>query len=140
MSGQDTNIKRLLPEAKTIAVVGLSDKPNRDSYRVARYMQQQGYKIVPVNPRLQAVLGAQAYPDLISVPTRIDIVNIFRRSELVLPVVQEAIKIRPMAIWMQLGISNEEAARLAAQNDIMVIMDKCIMVEHKRFGGTNNGR
>lgn len=129
----DKNIKNLLSDAKTVAVVGLSNKPHRDSYRVADYMKKQGYRIIPVNPRLTEVLGEKCYPDLPSVPEKVDIVNIFRRSEDVPDVVREAISIMPRAIWMQLGIVNDEAAEMAVKRNISVIMDRCIKVEHNRL-------
>lgn len=129
----DKTIKNLLSEAKTVAVVGLSNKPHRDSYRVADYMQKQGYRIIPVNPRLKEVLGEKCYSDLLSVTEKVDIVNIFRRSEDVPDVVQEAISIMPRAIWMQLDIVNDEAAEMAVKRNITVIMDRCIKVEHSRL-------
>lgn len=129
------NISELLNKTRTIAVVGLSDKPDRDSYKVAQYMQRQGYKIIPVNPKVKNILGEKSYPDLKSVPEPVDIVNIFRRSEYVPPIVEEALDISPLAIWMQLGIVNEEAAKKAEKKGIPVIMNKCIMVEHQRLKG-----
>jgi len=131
----DERLFELLDKSRTIAVVGLSGKPERDSFKVAQYMQKQGYKIIPINPKVERVLGEKAYPDLPSVPEPVDIVNIFRRSEHILPVVNEALKISPLAIWMQLGIVNEEAAEIAEKAGILVIMDKCIMVEHRRLKG-----
>lgn len=131
----DERLFELLDKSRTIAVVGLSGKPERDSFKVAQYMQKQGYKIIPINPKVERVLGEKAYPDLPSVPEPVDIVNIFRRSEHILPVVDEALKISPLAIWMQLGIVNEEAAEIAEKAGILVIMDKCIMVEHRRLKG-----
>lgn len=129
------NISELLNKTRTIAVVGLSDKPDRDSYKVAQYMQRQGYKIIPVNPKVKNILGEKSYPDLKSVPEPVDIVNIFRRSEYVPPIVEETLDISPLAIWMQLGIVNEEAAKKAEKKGIPVIMNKCIMVEHQRLKG-----
>ncbi|MTI85945.1 MAG: CoA-binding protein [Firmicutes bacterium] len=131
----DKMIIKLFEQARSIAVVGLSNKPERDSFRVSQYMQKKGYRIIPVNPRVNKVLGEQSYSDLLSVPDTIDIVNIFRRSEHVPSIVAEAIKINPMAIWLQLGIINEEAAKTAELNGITVVMDKCIMVEHRRLKG-----
>jgi len=112
-----------LRESKTIAVVGLSPNPERDSHRVSRYMQQQGYRIIPVNPMTEEVLGEKSYPDLTSVPEPIDMVDIFRRSELVAPVVDEAIEVGAKFIWMQDGVVNEEAAEIARQAGIPVVMD-----------------
>jgi predicted CoA-binding protein len=131
----DLKIKKILNEAKIVAVVGLSAKSHRASYGVAEYLQGC-YRIIPVNPSLkQEVLGEKAYPDLISVPEKIDIVDIFRKSEDVPAVVEEALQIKPGCIWMQSGIVNEQAAAKAAENGIEVIMDRCLMVEHKRLLG-----
>src|ERR671919_2493535 len=103
-------IEEQLRNSKTIAVVGLSDNPQRDSHRVAQYLQSQGYRIIPVNPMIEEALGEKSYPDLKSVPEHIDMVDIFRRSELVPPVVDEAIDVGVKYIWMQDGVINQEAA------------------------------
>jgi len=124
-------IKAVLQESRSIAVVGLSPKPDRPSHRVAAYLLRAGYEIVPVNPGHETILGRTCYPDLKSVPGTVDIVNIFRRSELVLPVVLEAIEKKVRVIWMQLGIVNREAAALAEKQGITVIMDRCIQVDHQ---------
>ncbi|WP_027363269.1 CoA-binding protein [Desulfotruncus alcoholivorax] len=129
----DDQIRQILMQSKTIAIVGLSDKPHRDSYMVAQYMIDNGYKIIPVNPRAKEVLNQKAYTSLLEVPGKIDIVNVFRRSDLVLPVVEEALTKKPGTIWLQLGIENEECAKLAALQGIAMIMDKCIKVEHQRL-------
>lgn len=129
----EQQIKEILLQSHTIAVVGLSDKSHRDSYRVAQYMQDKGYRIIPVNPRLKTVLGQTAYPDLLSIPDKVDIVNIFRRSEQVPPIVEEALKINPTAVWLQLGIFNDEAAEKCMEAGVAIIMDKCIKVEHARL-------
>ncbi|OAT85444.1 CoA-binding protein [Desulfotomaculum copahuensis] len=138
---EDKALKSLLSTARTIAVVGLSDKPQRDSHRVAKYLQEQGYRIIPVNPVLKEVLGEAAYPDLASVPVPVDIVNIFRRSEEVPGVVDAALaNTPPEAIWMQLGVVNEEAAKAAVSRGVTVVMDRCIKVEHGRLlGGAPGG-
>ncbi len=112
-----------LRNSKTIAVVGLSDNPARDSHRVSKYMQSQGYRIIPVNPMIQEALGEMSYPDLKSVPEPIDMVDIFRRSELVAPVVDEAIEVGVKYIWMQDGVVDSVAAAKAAAVGIPVIMD-----------------
>ena len=112
-----------LQNSKTIAVVGLSGDPDRISFRVTRHMQEQGYRIIPVNPMIQEVLGEKSYPDLKSVPESIDMVNIFRRSELVAPVVDQAIEIGVKYIWMQDGVINPESAAKAEAAGIPVIMD-----------------
>ena len=112
-----------LQNSKTIAVVGLSGDPDRISFRVTRYMQEQGYRIIPVNPMIEEVHGEKSYPDLTSVPESIDMVNIFRRSELVAPVVDQAIEIGVKYIWMQDGVINPESAAKAEAVGIPVIMD-----------------
>ena len=112
-----------LQNSKTIAVVGLSGDPDRISFRVTRYMQEQGYRIIPVNPMIEGGLGEKSYPDLKSVPESIDMVNIFRRSELVAPVVDQAIEIGVKYIWMQDGVVNPESAAKAEAAGIPVIMD-----------------
>ena len=112
-----------LQNSKTIAVVGLSGDPDRISFRVTRYMQEQGYRIIPVNPMVQEVLGEKSYPDLKSVPEPIDMVNIFRRSELVPPVVDQAIEVGVKYIWMQDGVIRPESAAKAEAAGIPVIMD-----------------
>jgi uncharacterized protein len=116
-------VEEQLRNSKTIAVVGLSDNPQRDSHRVARYLQSVGYRIIPVNPMIQEALGEKSYPDLKSVPEQIDMVDIFRRSELVAPVVDEAIAVKARYIWMQDGVVNQEAAAKAEAAGIPVIMD-----------------
>jgi predicted CoA-binding protein len=116
-------VEEQLRNSKTIAVVGLSDNPERDSYRVSKYMQSQGYRIIPVNPMIQEWLGEKSYPDLKSVPEPIDMVDVFRRSELVPPVVNEAIEVGVKYIWMQDGIINPEAAAKAEAAGIPVVMD-----------------
>ena len=116
-------VNEQLENSKTIAVVGLSGDPDRISFRVTRYMQEQGYRIIPVNPMIEEVLGEKSYPDLKSVPESIDMVNIFRRSELVAPVVDQAIEIGVKYIWMQDGVVNPESAAKAEAAGIPVIMD-----------------
>lgn len=112
-----------LKESKTIAVVGISPNPERASYGVSKYMQDQGYRIIPVNPMTDEVLGEKSYPDLKSVPEPIDMVDIFRRSELVAPVVDEAIEVGAKYIWMQDGVVDEESAAKAEEAGLLVIMD-----------------
>jgi len=123
-------ITELLKSAKTIAVVGLSDSPLRTSYGVSQYMQSQGYRIIPVNPAITESLGEQAYASLLDVPEKIDIVNVFRRSEFVPEVVEEAIRLKVPAIWMQEGVVHEESAEKARAAGILVVMDRCILKEH----------
>ena len=119
---------------KTIAVVGLSSNPARASYDVADYLQHCGFKIIPINPSEEKILGEKCYPDLLSVPEdiKIDVVNIFRRSDQVLPIALQAITKKPVVIWMQEGVINEEAKVLAEKAGIEVIMDACIKKVHRR--------
>ena len=128
-------ILELLRNYKTIAVVGLSSNPMRPSHGVTEYMQAAGYRIIPVNPNETEVLGEKSYARLEDVPEKIDIVNVFRRAEEVPPVVESAIRIGAKAIWMQLGIENEEAAEKARAAGLVVIEDACILVEHRRRAG-----
>lgn len=116
-------VEEQLRNSRTIAVVGLSDNPQRDSHRVSKYLQSQGYRIIPVNPMIEETLGEKSYPDLKSVPEPIDMVDIFRRSELVPPVVDQAIEVGAKYIWMQDGVVNEEAAAKAEAAGILVVMD-----------------
>jgi uncharacterized protein len=127
-------IDSILRESRTIVVVGLSDKPDRPSYRVARYLQTQGYRIVPVNPGLTEVLGERSYPDLASIPgpDPVDVVDIFRRSEDVPPIVEAAIARGARAVWMQEGIVNEAAAERARAAGLQVVMNLCMKKEHEK--------
>ena len=125
------DVQRILETTKTIAVVGLSDKPDRDSYQIASYLQQQGYRIIPVNPRIKEVLGEKAYPSLRDVPDPVDVVDIFRRSEDVPPIVEDAIAIGAKVVWMQTGIVNEEAAARAEAAGLAVIMNACMRSAHR---------
>ena len=124
-------ITELLNRAKNIAVVGLSDNPLRASYGVAAYLQSQGYRIIPVNPALTEVLGERAYATLAEVPEPIDVVDIFRRSEYVPEVVEQAIARKIPAVWMQETVIHEAAAEKARQHGIFVVMDRCILKEHR---------
>jgi predicted CoA-binding protein len=125
-------ITELLKSAKTIAVVGLTDSPFRPSYGVSQYMQSQGYRIIPVNPMITESLGEKAYASLLDVPEKIDIVNIFRRSEFVPEIVEQAIQLKVPAIWMQEGVIHQAAAEKARQAGIFVVMNKCILKEHAK--------
>jgi len=124
-------IYQILHRARTIAVVGLSDNPLRPSHGVAAYLQSQGYRIIPVNPEIKTSLGEKAYPSLLDVPEKIDIVDIFRRPEFVEEVVDQAIQLNVPAIWMQEEIVHERAAQKARAAGIFVVMDRCILVEHR---------
>ncbi len=128
--------KTILEQVKVIAVVGLSRRESRPGYYVPAYMHEAGYRIIPVNPYLEEALGEKAYPDLLSIPEPVDMVVIFRRSEDVPPVVDEAIEIGAKVVWMQLGIVNEEAAAKARAAGLQVFMNSCIKIDHQRlFGG-----
>lgn len=124
-------ITELLSHAKTIAVVGLSNDPLRPSHGVSAYMQSQGYRIIPVNPQIESCLGEKAYPSLLDVPEKFDIVNIFRRSEFVEEIVDHAIRLKVPAIWMQEDVTHEKAAEKARKAGIFVVMDRCILKEHR---------
>lgn len=126
-------IEKIIRESKSIAVAGLSNRLGRPSLTVASYLKSQGYRIIPVNPTIQEVGGDRCYPDLASVPESVDVVDIFRKPEDVMPVVEEAIRIGAKAVWMQEGIVNEEAARRAREAGLMVVMDRCILKEHARM-------
>jgi uncharacterized protein len=124
-------VTELLKRAKTIAVVGLSDNPLRPSYGVSAYMQTHGYRIIPVNPRIESCLGEKAYASLLEVPEKIDIVDIFRRPEFVAEIVDQAIQLKTPGIWMQEGVIHEKAAAKARKAGMSVIMDRCILKEHR---------
>lgn len=135
----DSNqIKKVLRENKTLAVVGLSANEMRPSFFASKYMQDHGYRIIPVNPRYEEILGEKCYPDLISIPEPVDIVDLFQRADRVMPFVEQAIEIKAKAVWMQLGVVNEEAAALAREAGLDVVMDRCVKIEYARlFGGLN---
>ena len=124
-------IGKLLSNSKTIAVVGLSDSPLRPSYGVSAYMQSHGYKIIPVNPTIRGALGEKAAATLSDIKEKIDIVDVFRRSEYVAEVVDEAIRLKLPAIWLQEGVVDEAAAEKARRAGIQVVMDRCILKEHR---------
>jgi len=121
---------RILREYRRIAVVGISDRPERDSYRVAAYLAQAGYVIIPVNPNVTQVLGERCWPTLDDAPTPIEVVDVFRRSELVEPVVDAAIRVGAKAVWMQDGVVNETAAAKARAAGLLVVMDRCMLRDH----------
>ncbi len=128
-------LQRIFAESRRIAVVGLSPKENRPSNQVALYLQQAGYTIIPVNPGQTEILGEKCYPDLQSIPEPVDVVDIFRRPDQVEPVVRDAVAIGAKVVWMQQGIVNAGAARIAEQAGLTVIMDRCMKVDHMQFGG-----
>jgi len=133
------DIPEILKKAKVIAVVGLSDNPARPSYNVAYYLSEQGYTIIPINPNIAEWRGIKAYKSLQEIPqpnrSSIDVVDIFRKSEDVPPIVDEAIKIRAKTVWMQVGIVNGEAAAKARAAGLNVIMDRCMKIEHRKLNG-----
>lgn len=131
----DDALKEILLSAKTIASVGLSSNQEKESYGVASYLKEQGYRVIPVNPTAAEILGEKAYPDLQSVPEKIDVVQVFRKPEDVPPVVDDAIKAGAKVIWMQEGIVNEEAAQNARDAGLQVVMDACMRASHKRLIG-----
>lgn len=120
---------------KNVAVVGISDDPGRPSYDIATFLDEHGYNVIPVNPKLAEWKGKKCYPDLRSIPLKVDVVDIFRRPEAVPPIVDEAIAIKAKAVWMQVGIVNEEAAAKARAAGIEVVMDKCMKTEYRRLRG-----
>ena len=128
-------IKQILLSTRTIASVGLSSNPEKESYHIVAYLKQQGYHIIPVNPTAAEILGEKAYPDLESIPEKVDVVQVFRRSEDVPPVVDSAIKIGAKVVWMQVGIVNEEAAKKARAAGLQVVMDACMRVTHMALIG-----
>jgi len=132
---QSDPIYELLSRAQTIAVVGLSDSPMRPSHGVSAYMQAQGYRIIPVNPHIAEALGETSYASLLDVPEKIDLVDVFRRPEFVDDIVEQAIQLKIPAIWLQEDVINERAAERARKASMFVVMDRCILKEHRaRFG------
>lgn len=131
----DQMMKDILLSAKTIASVGLSSNQEKESYWIASYLKEQGYRLIPVNPTADEILGEKAYPDLESIPEKIDVVQVFRRSEDVPPVVDSAIKAGAKVVWMQEGIVNEEAAQKARAAGLQVVMDVCMRMTHRRLIG-----
>lgn len=129
------DIEKILKTSRTIAVVGISNKLGRPSLTVANYLKSQGYDVIPVNPTITDVLGVKCYPDLESVPVDIDVVDIFRKPEDVMPVIESAIRKGAKAVWMQEGIVNEDAAAIAREAGLMVVMDRCMLKEHMKWKG-----
>jgi hypothetical protein len=132
-------IQKIYTEYKTIAIVGASNNPQRPSYEVAQYLQAQGFKIIPVNPALTELFGEKAYPNLAAIPGPVDVVDIFRNSEAVPEIVEEAIAKQAKVVWMQPGAENLQAYERAAQAGLEVIMGACMMREHKKFKGVEHG-
>jgi len=136
----DRTMKDILLSAKTIASVGLSSNTEKESYWIVSYLKDQGYHIIPVNPTATEILGEKAYPDLASIPEKIDVVQVFRKSEDVPPVVDDAIKVGAKVVWMQEGIVNEEAAQKAREAGLQVVMDACMRATHRRLIGERRMR
>ena len=131
----DKDIDSLLRRSRPLAVVGLSGSPGRASHRVALYLQEQGYEIIPVNPTLSEVLGAKSFPDLESIGRPVDIVDVFRRPEFVPAIAESALRSGARSLWLQFDTVDEEAAELASRGGLDVVLDRCIMVEHRRLAG-----
>ena len=136
MADDIPTLRRILRSARTIAVVGLSAEWHRPSFFAAKYMQEHGYRVVPVNPRYTEVLGERCHASLETIKVPVDIVDVFRRTEDVLPIARQAIAIGAKCLWQQIGVKNLEAARLASEAGLDVVMDRCVKIEHARlFGG-----
>ena len=131
-------LRRLLRRANTLAVVGLSGDWYRPSYFAAKYMQEHGYRIIPVNPKYPEILGEKSYPDLKSIPFPVDLVDVFRKPEDCVPIARDAVAIGAKTLWLQIGVINEEAAKIARDAGLNVVMDRCVKIEYARlFGGLN---
>ena len=128
-------IRRILHNCRTIAIVGLSEKKERASNFVGSYMKSERYTVIPVNPLQKEILGEKCYPDLKSIPVPVDVVDIFRRPDTCVDIVKEAIAIKAKVIWMQLHVVNREAAELAEKAGLLVVMDRCVKIEHGRYNG-----
>ena len=138
MADDIASLRRILRTSRTIAVVGLSAEWHRPSYFAAKYMQAHGYRVIPVNPRYDKILGERCHPTLATIEIPVDIVDVFRRSEDVMPIAEEAIAIGAKCLWLQIGVVNEEAAAKARAAGLDVVMDRCVKIEHARlFGGLN---
>jgi predicted CoA-binding protein len=132
---KDDQLKRILQTAHTIATVGLSANPEKVSYGIAGYLKSQGYRVIPVNPTAEEILGEKCYKDLLSIPDPVDVVQVFRPSSDVPPVIDQAIAIGAKVVWMQQGIVNEAAAAKARTAGLEVVMDRCMRIEHRRLMG-----
>jgi len=138
MADDIASLRRILRTSRTIAIVGLSADWFRPSYFAAKYMQEHGYRIVPVNPRYETVLGERCHATLETIEVPVDIVDVFRKTEDVLPIAEQAIAIGAKCLWQQIGVKNEQAAALAAAAGLDVVLDRCVKIEHARlFGGLN---
>ena len=136
MTDSISTLRRILSECRTVAVVGLSPEWHRPSHFVAKYLQQHGYRIIPVNPRSAEILGERCYASLLEIPERVDMVDVFRRTADVLPIAQQAVQIKARCLWQQIGVLNLEADKLARDAGLDSVMDRCVKIEHARiFGG-----
>ncbi|MBX3066740.1 MAG: CoA-binding protein [Anaerolineae bacterium] len=131
-----STIRTILTTTKTIAIVGLSPKSERPSHFVGSYLNSEGYRVIPVNPAATEIFGEKAYPDLLSIPFPIDMVDVFRKPEDCLEIAQQAVQIGAKTLWLQLRVVNLEAARIASQAGLNVIMDRCVKIEHGRYNGS----
>lgn len=127
--------KKILNSSNVVAIVGISPKDDRPSHIVGAYLQEHGYRVIPVNPNIAEILGEKCYPDLSSIPAPVDVVDIFRRPEDVVPIVKEAIKMDAKVVWMQEGVINHEAAKIAQEAGLLVVMDKCMRKMHMKLHG-----
>jgi len=138
MADDIATLRRILRTSRTIAIVGLSAEWHRPSFFAAKYLQEHGYRVIPVNPRYDKILGERCHPTLATIEIPVDIVDVFRRSEDVMPIAEEAIAIGAKCLWQQIGVGNEAAAALAASAGLEVVMNRCVKIEHGRlFGGLN---
>ena len=128
----EDDIRHILEQYNTVAIVGLSDQPERDSYGVAKYLKEHGYTVIPVNPTKSEILGEKSYPDLASIPQPVDIVDIFRKVDAIPGIVDDAIEIKAKVVWMQLGLAHNESAQKAREAGLSVVQSKCMKVEHAK--------
>ena len=136
MTDSISTLRRILRECRTVAVVGLSPEWHRPSHFAAKYLQEHGYRVIPVNPRADKILGERCYASLLEIPERVDMVDVFRRSADVLPIAQQAVQIKARCLWQQIGVINTEADKLARDAGLDSVMDRCVKIEHARiFGG-----
>jgi len=131
----DNQILQILKSTRTIATVGLSTNPHKDSNSIAAYLQSQGYRVIPVNPTAEEILGEKSYPDLLAIPVKVDVVQVFRPPQDVPQIVEQAIQIGAKVIWMQLDTGNPQAAQMAQAAGLQVVMERCMRVEHRRLLG-----
>ena len=133
-----SSLRRILKENSTIAVVGLSANWYRPSFFAAKYLQDHGYSIIPVNPNYEEILGCECYPSLEKIPQSVDVVNVFQRPDVVMPIAKSAVSINAKVLWLQIGVINEQAVNVATQAGLDVVVDRCMKIEHARlFGGLN---